>query len=92
MRYKLYYLTIRIQHFIWRHLVFRSNTGPGGEKAGDRVILLKMEDDYTTLEKGLKGTVSFVDDFGTIHVNWDNGSTLGLLPDQDKWTVILRKK
>lgn len=92
MRYKVYYLTLKIQHFIWRHLVFSSNKGPSGEQAGDRVQLVYMEDDYETLEPGLKGTVSFIDDHGTVHINWDNGSTLGLLPQEDKWLVILKKK
>ena len=27
-----------------------------------------------------------VDDVGTVHVRWDNGSTLGLVPGEDRWT------
>ena len=38
---------------------------------GTRVILVKMDDPYTRLKPGEKGTVTGVDDIGTIHVNWD---------------------
>lgn len=45
---------------------------------GTRVELVHMEDSYRTLPPGETGTVTCVDDIGTIHVNWDCGSTLGL--------------
>lgn len=43
---------------------------------GTRVMLLKMNDPYTKLQPGAKGTVTGVDDMGTIHVSWDSGSSL----------------
>lgn len=44
-----------------------------------RVVLTKdMKDPFRTLSKGLKGTVHHVDDVGTVHVRWDNGSGLGV--------------
>ena len=45
---------------------------------GTRVRLLRMDDTYTELVPGDKGTVNAVDDIGTIHVNWDKGSSLGV--------------
>jgi hypothetical protein len=43
-----------------------------------RVVLLDdINDPYTPLEKELEGAVRFVDDIGTVHVKWDNGSCLG---------------
>jgi len=36
---------------------------------GTRVELIKMDDPYTTLKAGDKGTVAFIDDMATIHVN-----------------------
>lgn len=48
----------------------------------------KSIDDNETVPPGTEGTVSFVDDFGTVHVDWDNGARLGLLPDHDKWEVL----
>lgn len=50
---------------------------------GTRVALVKMEDPYTRLKPGEKGTVTGVDDIGTIHVNWDSGSSLGVAFGED---------
>lgn len=45
---------------------------------GARVELVRMDDPYTALRPGDQGTVIAVDDIGTVHVQWDNGSTLGV--------------
>lgn len=55
---------------------------------GRRVRLVRTTDSYTALVPGDEGTVDLVDDMGTVHVLWDNGSSLGLIPDEDQWTVI----
>lgn len=44
---------------------------------GTRVELVWMED-FQSPPIGTKGTVRCVDDAGTIMVNWDNGSSLGV--------------
>ena len=44
---------------------------------GTRVELVHMDDPYTKLTAGDIGTVNHVDDMGTIHINWDCGSSLG---------------
>ncbi len=46
--------------------------------AGCRVELLRMDDDQAP-PVGTLGTVVAVDDIGTIHVKWDNGSSLGVV-------------
>ncbi len=46
--------------------------------AGTGVSLVKMNDDQAP-PIGTKGKVMCVDDIGTIHVAWENGSTLGVL-------------
>ena len=51
---------------------------------GTRVELVHTSDPYTKLQPGTKGTVSFVDDAGTIQIDWDNGSCLGMIPDEDE--------
>ena len=51
---------------------------------GTRVILVRMNDPYTKLQPGDKGTVTSVDDIGTIHVNWDCGSSLGVVFSEDE--------
>lgn len=49
-----------------------------GFPPGTRVELLRMDDDEAP-PVGTLGTVIAVDDIGTIHVEWDNGSNLGLV-------------
>jgi hypothetical protein len=51
---------------------------------GTRVRLVHMDDPYTKLTSGATGTVSFVDDIGTVHVNWDCGGSLGVLFGEDE--------
>lgn len=48
--------------------------------AGTRVELISLDDPYNRkLAPGDKGTVAFVDDIGTVHINWDSGSQLGIV-------------
>ena len=52
--------------------------------AGCRVELVSMNDPYNSkLTPGCKGTVTSVDDAGTVHVNWDCGSSLGVCYGED---------
>ncbi|MCM1304601.1 MAG: DUF4314 domain-containing protein [Lachnospiraceae bacterium] len=46
---------------------------------GCHVELVKMDDPYREMPPGLKGVVTGVDDTGSIHVNWENGSTLAVV-------------
>lgn len=51
---------------------------------GCRVELTHMSDPWNTkLTEGCKGTVTSVDDIGTIHVAWDCGSSLGVVYGED---------
>lgn len=52
--------------------------------AGTRVELIEMQDPYRRLPIGLQGTVKAVDDIATVHINWDNGSTLGAVYGVDQ--------
>ncbi len=51
--------------------------------SGTRVELVQMNDPYSKLQPGDKGTVDFVDDTGTIFCSWDSGSTLGVVYGED---------
>jgi len=57
------------------------------ELTGKRVTLIRMEDPYTTLRAGAKGTITGEDGIGNILVNWDAGSTLSLIPDVDEYEI-----
>jgi hypothetical protein len=45
---------------------------------GTRFELICMDYPYYKLKPGDQGTVSFVDYIGTVHINWDCGSSLGV--------------
>ena len=52
---------------------------------GMRIVLISMDDPYTKLKSGDKGTVVGVDDAGQIMMNWDCGSSLSLIPGVDSF-------
>jgi hypothetical protein len=63
-------------------------------KPGERVVLLHMNDETSVLP-GTWGTVKRAYElFGTdqYDVEWDNGSTLSLIGDEDMWDNKERKK
>ncbi len=47
---------------------------------GTRIELISMKDPYAPVTSGTSGTVKVVDDMATIHTNWDNGNSLGIVP------------
>ena len=49
---------------------------------GKRVVFMRSSDPYTKLVWGDEGIVNSVDDLGTVHINWDNGSTLGMITSE----------
>lgn len=56
---------------------------------GCRVRLNHMNDPYRTdMIPGLLGTVRCVDSIGTVHVAWDNGSSLGVVLGEDSCSRI----
>lgn len=52
--------------------------------AGCRVELVQMDDPYSKLTPGDQGIVTAVGDTGTIFVNWDCGSSLGIVYGVDR--------
>ena len=55
---------------------------------GCRVELVRMDDPYRKMPPGLKGVVTGVDDSGSIHVNWQNGSSLAVVFGEDECRKI----
>lgn len=53
--------------------------------AGTRITLHSMDDPQAP-PPGAKGTVAYVDDMGTIGIEWDNGSALSLIPGEDSFS------
>lgn len=58
------------------------------EKTGQRIKLVYCSDPYTKLFPGDLGTVTDVDDTGTVHLEWDSGSRLGLVRGEDRWVPL----
>jgi len=65
-------------------------------KEGDRIVCYSMEDEIS-VPPGTKGTVKkvtndpFEPDGKIINVSWDNGSTLSLLSNHDRWKLEKHK-
>ena len=55
-------------------------------KPGTRVELISM-DDVQAPPPGTLGTVTGVDDLGSVMVNWDTGSSLSLVYMEDSFRV-----
>lgn len=56
-------------------------------KEGMRVRLVSMVDDPNPVAPGTEGTIRLVDGMGVIHVKWDDGRTLGLIPGVDDYVL-----
>ena len=55
---------------------------------GTRIMLLQMGDDPRPIEPNTRGTVKAVDDIGTLHCNFDNGRSLGIVPGEDSFRKL----
>lgn len=55
---------------------------------GARIALVHTTDEHTRLQPYSTGTVMHVDDAGTVHVLWDDGTRLGLIPGEDVWRSL----
>lgn len=51
---------------------------------GCTVEIIEMCDPYRDMPAGLRGTVTHVDDTGTVFADWENGSTLGGVFGEDR--------
>jgi hypothetical protein len=56
-------------------------------KKGMRIRMLFM-DDESAVDTGMEGTISWVDSLGTLHVKWDDGKTMGVIPNEDKYQLL----
>ena len=50
---------------------------------GCSVELVKMDDPYREMPPGFRGVVTGIDDSGSLHVDWQNGSSLAVVYGED---------
>ncbi|MFE3845766.1 DUF4314 domain-containing protein [Thermoplasmatota archaeon] len=56
---------------------------------GDRIELIEINDTWTKLDKGSKGTIAKIEEKqDLIWVDWDNGEKLALLDGVDIYKII----
>lgn len=56
--------------------------------AGTKIQLISMRDEKYPVLPGTVGEVTHIDDMGSIHMKWQNGSSLALIPEVDSFRVV----
>lgn len=59
---------------------------------GSKIRLNSMDDPYHPVPPGTVGELVAIDDVGTLHVKWQNGSSLGLIVGEDSFTVLKQEE
>lgn len=59
------------------------------ENVGKRIRIIEMKGE--NFPSGMEGVITSVDDMCNIHVKWDNGSTLSVIPDEDRYEIYSGK-
>lgn len=59
---------------------------------GTRIVLNNMNDPYSPVESGTRGTLRYVDDSGQLGVAWDNGRSLSLVPGVDSYRKLTQQE
>ena len=57
-------------------------------KTGQKVRLIKMYDYIAPIPPLTIGIIEYIDDIGQIHINWNNGSKLALVPNVDEFEIL----
>ena len=55
---------------------------------GTRIRLIEMKDPYSPVPPGTEGTINQIDNACQLHMTWDNGRTLALIPGVDRFSII----
>ena len=57
------------------------------QMVGKRIMMIFMEDP-NPIEPNTMGTIIGVDGIGQYQVKWDNGRSLSVIPDEDRYEII----
>lgn len=55
---------------------------------GTKIQLISMRDEKYPILPGMIGVVTHIDDMGSIHLKWQNGSSLAIIPEVDSFRVV----
>ena len=55
---------------------------------GTKIQLISMRDEKYPVLPGTIGEVTHIDDAGSVHMKWENGSSLALIPEVDSFKVV----
>ena len=55
---------------------------------GTEVELIEMNDPYRDMPPGLRGAIEYIDDAGSAHIRWENGSSLAAIYGVDRFRRI----
>ena len=59
---------------------------------GTKIQLISMRDEKYPILSGTIGEVTHIDDLGSIHMKWQNGSSLALIPEIDSFQTVSEAK
>lgn len=59
---------------------------------GTKIRLISMRNEKYPILPGTIGEVTHIDDMGSIHMKWQNGSSLALIPEVDSFKVVAAEK
>lgn len=55
---------------------------------GTKLQMITMRNEKYPVPPGTVGEVTHIDDMGSIHMKWENGSSLALIPEVDSFKVL----
>ena len=59
---------------------------------GTKLQMITMRNEKYPIPPGTVGEVTHIDDLGSIHMKWQNGSSLALIPEVDSFKVLEAEK
>ena len=59
---------------------------------GTKLQMITMRNEKYPILPGTIGEVTHIDDLGSIHMKWQNGSSLALIPEVDSFKVVAAEK
>ena len=59
---------------------------------GTKIRLISMRNEKYLVLPGTVGEVTHIDDAGSIHMRWENGSSLALIPEIDSFQTVSKAK